>query len=80
MTAALTDIWFARVTAILALPAMALARESALALVLLAAWFLALGVGCIAAARTHHPDAPPTAWWTLAVILLAATGAAVALV
>jgi hypothetical protein len=71
VAAAVTDIWIARVTAALALPAIALARESPLTLVLLAAWFIGMAVGCAAAARIHQPDAPRLAWWTLAAILAA---------
>ena len=80
MTAALTDVWIARVTAVLAIFAIAIAHESALALSLLAAWFLVLGVGCFAAARTHQPEAPPAAWWTLAVVLAAQAVLALAII
>jgi uncharacterized membrane protein len=64
----------------LAIFAIAIARESALALALLAAWFLVLGIGCFSAARTHRPDAPPTGWWTLAVILVAEAVLALAII
>jgi len=80
IAAALTDIWIARVAAVLALPAMALARDSQVPLILLAAFFLAMALGCVAAALTRHPDAPPTAWWVLAVILAAASPLALTLV
>ena len=80
VAAALTDIWIARVAAVLALPAMALARENTVALVLLAMFFLAMAIGCVAAALTRQPDAPRTAWWVLAVILAAASPLALTLI